>query len=207
MSIISRDKGFTLIELLVVVAIIGLLAALIMTGVGGAKAKARDRMRTQALRSFHDGLELYFQDNNFYPFAGSGQNHWSYTYRLRNSDGTCDTSNLTGGKIRFENSVSPDFLLALVPKYIGYGYWSDPLGGTNLSSPYNCRYITPCEWPPPIIEDDDCPTDDNGSPVYFLHCGLEIPNEVSKNDGGKSDVLYEISEPYPWLCVTAVPPP
>lgn len=201
---ISYEKGFTLIEVLLVVAIMGLLAALILVGVRGGVAKARDGVRVQSMGTFRDGLELYFQDKNLFPFAGGGTSDHDFDYQFRRPDGTCDASvNLSGGRIRYENSVSPDFLLALVPDYIGYGYWADPLHGNDFNSRYNCRYITPCSWPLGYRL-NPCPLED-GSPYYFLHCGLEVPNEISMNDGGKNSVLYEIAQPYQWLCVVGLP--
>lgn len=60
----KKLKGFTLIELLVVIAIIGILAALILASVTGARAKARDAKRKSDLSQIKRALAMYYQDNN-----------------------------------------------------------------------------------------------------------------------------------------------
>lgn len=63
----SASRGFTLIELLVVIAIIGILAALILVSLSGARSKARDAVRKSDLSQVKRALELYNVDNGSYP--------------------------------------------------------------------------------------------------------------------------------------------
>ncbi len=67
----KKEKGFTLIELLVVIAIIGLLASVVLLALNSARAKSRDAKRLADVRQIASALELYFNDNNNYPTAGS----------------------------------------------------------------------------------------------------------------------------------------
>ncbi len=69
-----KQKGFTLIELLIVVAIIGLLASIVLVGLGGFRARGRDARRIADLRETQNALELFYTKNNAYP---SGINNWN----------------------------------------------------------------------------------------------------------------------------------
>lgn len=60
-------KGFTLIELIIVVAIIGILASIVLVGLGGFRAKGRDARRIADLRQTQNALELYFAKTGAYP--------------------------------------------------------------------------------------------------------------------------------------------
>lgn len=72
----QKDRGFTLIELLIVVAIIGLLASVVLVGLGGFRARGRDARRIADLREAQNALELYYTRNNTYPVI-SGAESWA----------------------------------------------------------------------------------------------------------------------------------
>ena len=70
----TNRKGFTLIELLVVIAIIGILSAVGLIALNGAREKARDSQRKSDLGQLRTGLALFYDTYNEFPnsVAGSG---------------------------------------------------------------------------------------------------------------------------------------
>ena len=63
----STHRGFTLIELLVVIAVTGTLAGLVVTSLGGTRAKARDVQRQADFRNMSVALKLYKDKYDRYP--------------------------------------------------------------------------------------------------------------------------------------------
>jgi len=59
--------GFTLIELLVAIALFALLVSIVVIGIKGTKAKARDAKRIAEVDSLRKAVELYYADHNSYP--------------------------------------------------------------------------------------------------------------------------------------------
>jgi len=76
-----RSSGFTLIEILIVVAIIGILSAGVLVGLGPVQRQGRDARRLADLRSVQNALELYFGKCTFYPgsYAAGGGCPASFT--------------------------------------------------------------------------------------------------------------------------------
>jgi prepilin-type N-terminal cleavage/methylation domain-containing protein len=67
-SLIRKSgAGFTLIELLVVISIIGLLSSIVLTTLNDARAKARDAQRISDLGQIRLALQLYYEENGYYP--------------------------------------------------------------------------------------------------------------------------------------------
>lgn len=73
-----HPRGFTLIELLVVIGIIGILSAIVLISIGGARTKARDAQRFKDLETFQGVLEVYLAEHGNYPYTTcSGSNSWA----------------------------------------------------------------------------------------------------------------------------------
>ena len=64
---INSREGFTLIEMLVVIGIIGVLASLVLVGLGPARESSRDARRISNLNQIRNLLEVYYLKNNGYP--------------------------------------------------------------------------------------------------------------------------------------------
>ena len=66
-----KRHGFTLIELLIVVAIIAILAAIAVPNFLEAQTRSKVSRAKSDLRTLQLGLEMYFVDNNSYPYTES----------------------------------------------------------------------------------------------------------------------------------------
>ena len=64
---INKRRGFTLIELLVVITIIAVLIGAATVSYSNAQKKGRDSKRKADLKTIQQALELYFQENKYYP--------------------------------------------------------------------------------------------------------------------------------------------
>lgn len=63
----NSARGFTLIELLVVVAIVGILAAAVLTILTSARVSGRDSKRLGDIKELQTALQFYYDKNSVYP--------------------------------------------------------------------------------------------------------------------------------------------
>jgi len=68
----NKNKlGFSLVELLVVISIIAALAAILMVNLIGARERAKDSQKIQAVTQIKNALRLFYNDTQGYPTSMS----------------------------------------------------------------------------------------------------------------------------------------
>ncbi len=67
-----KQRGFTLIELLVVIGIIGMLSSVLLSNINVVRARGRDLVRIQNIKTLQTALEIYYTDYGHYPETFSG---------------------------------------------------------------------------------------------------------------------------------------
>ena len=74
----QTKRGFTLIEILIVAAIIGILASMVLLGVGRSRESAKDARRISDLNQVRTVLELYYNSQGNYPVQTSSNLETNY---------------------------------------------------------------------------------------------------------------------------------
>jgi len=134
-----KNKGFTLIELLVVISIISLLSTIVLASLNTARAKARDAATVQNIKQLTLAMELYKDDNGFYP----GQD--GSFLSCYNSQGYCyydDFSDLRGALSPYLPTIDfigKDFSIA---SYSSFYFFHFEYYGDVTSNTYSCDGIT-----------------------------------------------------------------
>ncbi|HTY40073.1 MAG TPA: type II secretion system protein [Candidatus Paceibacterota bacterium] len=72
-----RKSGFTLIEMLIVIAVIGILASIVLVGLGPIQKQARDSRRVSDLRQVQTALEIYNTKNSGYYAYETKNGSWA----------------------------------------------------------------------------------------------------------------------------------
>lgn len=82
-----HSRGFTFIELLIVIAIIGLLAALSVMVLNGARKKSRDAKRVSDIQVVRAALEQHWVERASYPLSPSPANLGTGAHQSLTSNG------------------------------------------------------------------------------------------------------------------------
>lgn len=100
---LKTKRGFTLIEILVVVSIIGVITAITLVSLNGAKKKATDVKSVTELDQLRKAIELYRTDMGKYP-GGENKN---YNFLGDNSDSNNGLGCLSPAYEWFDSSIVP----------------------------------------------------------------------------------------------------
>ncbi|NLV82108.1 MAG: prepilin-type N-terminal cleavage/methylation domain-containing protein [Synergistaceae bacterium] len=76
----KRLRGFTLVELLITLIIIGILAGLLVFGIGQMKAKATATKIIADLRTLRSAVAMRYSDTKTWPTGGTGTWDWVKDY-------------------------------------------------------------------------------------------------------------------------------
>ncbi len=156
----TYNRGFTLMELLVVIAIIGVLTAVVLASLNGARLKSSDSFIKAQLGQIRNSAEAYYSTNGTYGSPVSemnlnkGSNLDSSMCSSFVSFWTCDNNARIGTNTLFATSNKGWFMIgpggstyALTAQLSGGNYWCiDSLGNTRTETvgSYDMNYPVSC---------------------------------------------------------------
>ena len=130
---LGNDRGFTLIELLVTVTVIGVLAAVVSVGVGGASTAASTKANVGTFNQVQSAVESFTAaGNTLSTSAGSATNVQTTSCDSAGSlTAACDGAfyNSTGGATV---AVLGDYSINVITSTLTTGNWLRPYNTTSL---------------------------------------------------------------------------
>ncbi|MEK7630250.1 MAG: type II secretion system protein [Patescibacteria group bacterium] len=130
----SHAKGFTLIEMLVVIAVVGILAATVLTALGPARNKAKDARVISAIGQARAIMETLYT-NGSYPVSDTLATDSRFT-------GTATEITNNGGTSFTAKSDGPNYVIYALLNDGNY-YCGDTSGAKEFSATAPSLYI--CE--------------------------------------------------------------
>lgn len=121
-----NNFGFTLIELMVVMSIISLMSSIVLSALSNARAKARDGIRLQDMRTLQTAIAMYRSDNNDkLPLEGNDTSENSYNFSNFLSPLTTGSTKYIQQKISdpINNGIAIGnyfYLYSTLPAFISY---------------------------------------------------------------------------------------
>ncbi len=63
----KHQEGFTFVEIAILLILVSVLIGIIFVDYSGAKARSRNDIRTAAIKSLRDYIEIFYSQNTYYP--------------------------------------------------------------------------------------------------------------------------------------------
>jgi len=202
----SNQSGFTLIELLVIIAIIGILAAFLLTAVSQAKAKAQKIQCVNNLHQLGVGLQNFLANNHGYPMLvafGNGDEHGLWSDQIELNGLEISNPNMYATNYYLTNGVwrcpsAQWFNLPINEILVSYGYNAYGLqfgSGLGLGGhPARPRKLTPIAESEVINPSDmmaigDCFRGNSMLERTNLNSLLKYGNTLTRHQG-KANVVF-----------------
>lgn len=174
---IRTQKGFTLIELLVVIAIIGILAAITLSSLNTARAKARDAERRNEVRQIGLALQMWAVDHGdmWQSLGDAGCGRISDPYPSPEYGGA--RLNAGGDPASYPTSVidcllNEGYLSSPIADPIQGGSYSNPTNGVHLYMKTSCDSGTYIYAKLETEPQTTTATDDTCMPTYDTAYGM-----------------------------------